>query len=123
MVYLIIRPFLEYVPPVADLSVPCFEVGLEDAYISRRLSCLAAENQIYVAANYGSVVPGCGHCDGGATGHGAECFYNTLVVYSNTGALVAVYHKYNLWTSELDRFDIDPAGPQVRRRRYTYIYR
>ena len=48
------------------------------------------------------------HCE-----HGGECFYNTLTVYTNTGALAAVYHKYNLWTSELTQFDIDPAGPQV----------
>ena len=30
------RPFLEYVPPVADGSNPCFEDGIDDAYISRR---------------------------------------------------------------------------------------
>ena len=39
------------------------------------------------------------HCE-----HGGECFYNTLTVYTNTGALAAVYHKYNLWTSELDTY-------------------
>ena len=24
-----------------------------------------------------------------------------------------MYHKYNLWTSELNTFDIDPNGPQL----------
>ena len=59
---------------------------------------------LYCAALYCTVQ----HCE-----HGGECFYNTLTVYTNTGALAAVYHKYNLWTSELTQFDIDPAGPQV----------
>ena len=101
----ILRPFLEFVPPVADGSNPCYEDnGQDDGYVQTRLSCLAADNQIYVGASLGSVVPGCEFCQ-----HGGECFYNTLVLYSNTGNLVGVYHKYNLWTSELDTFDIDLA--------------
>ena len=39
----------------------------------------------------------------------AQCYFNTAVVFSNNGSLVGVYHKYNLWTSELDTFDIDLA--------------
>ena len=37
----------------------------------------------------------------------AQCYFNTAVVFSNNGSLVGVYHKYNLWTSELAKFDID----------------
>ena len=36
-----------------------------------------------------------------------------MVVYDNKGSLVGVYHKYNLWTSELDTFDIDLAPSLV----------
>lgn len=93
-----LRPFLEYVPPVADGSVPCYEDGVDDAYVSSRLSCLALENNIWIAAAYGSVVPGCEHCS-----HGGECMFNTLVVFSSNGSIAGVYHKYNLWTSELGR--------------------
>ena len=101
----ILRPFLEFVPSVADGSNPCYEDnGLDDGYVQSRLSCLAAENQIYVAANFGTVVEGCEYCE-----HGGECYFNTLIVFDNKGSLVGVYHKYNLWTSELTTFDIDLA--------------
>ena len=101
----ILSPFLESVPSVGDGSNPCYEEeGVEDNYLQKRLSCLAANNDIYVAANFGSVVEGCDYCH-----HGGECFYNTLVVYTNNGSLAAVYHKYNLWTSELSKYDIDLA--------------
>ena len=100
-----LRPFLEFLPSVADGSNPCNEdKGVEDAFIQTRLSCLAAKHQIYVAANFGTVVEGCEYCD-----HGGECYFNTAVVFSNNGSLVGVYHKYNLWTSELAKFDIDLA--------------
>ena len=69
---------------------------------------MAADNKIYVAANFGSVTEGCEYCE-----HGDECFYNTLVVYSNNGSLEGVYHKYNLWTSELVKYDIDLAPKLV----------
>ena len=52
------RPFLEFVSPIADGSIPCYEDGVDDAYVSTRLSCLAAENEIFIAANYATVVDG-----------------------------------------------------------------
>jgi len=104
-----LRPFLEYVPPEADGSTPCYEEGIDDAYVSTRLSCLAIENNIYIGANYGSVIPGCEYCN-----HGGECYHNTNVVFSNNGTIVGVYHKYNLWTTELTMYDIDPSPqPQL----------
>ena len=103
--YAIYRPFLEYVQPKADGQVPC-EEGIDDGYISSRLSCLAIENNIYIGANFGTVVPGCEYCN-----HGGECYYNTNVVFSSNGSIVGVYHKYNLWTTELTKYDID-SSPQ-----------
>ena len=88
----------------------------------RRLSCLAHDNQIYLAAQLATrtpggvttflcqLSPGCDHC---GEDHGGGCFFNTLVVFDSGGFLVGVYHKYNLWTSELNTFDIDPSGPQL----------
>merc|ERR1712212_1381635 len=102
-------PFLEHVPPVADGSNPCYEDSWEDdAYVQTQLSCMAAENNIYVAATMGSVRDDCDQCED----HDSQCFFNTHVVYDNTGALVGVYHKYNLWTSELPTYDVDPV-PQL----------
>ena len=80
---IISRPFLEYVPPVAEGNIPCYEDGVDDSYISTRLSCMAIENNIYIGANYGSVVPGCDH-----SYHGGECYHNTLVLFSNNGSMV-----------------------------------
>jgi len=103
-------PFLEHVPSVADGSNPCYDdVEVDDAYVQIQLSCMAAENNIYVASTMGSVVDGCDQC---GDEHGSECFFNTHVIFDNTGALVGVYHKYNLWTSELLTYDIDPL-PQL----------
>ena len=51
---------------------------------------------------------GCDYCED----EGGECFFNTLVVFNNHGAIVAVYHKFNLWTTELTHFNIDKS-PQV----------
>ena len=102
-------PFLEHVPTVADGSNPCYEDSMvDDAYVQIQLSCMAAENNIYVAATMGSVLDDCDQCED----PGSQCFFNTHVVFDNTGALVGVYHKYNLWTSELPTFDIDPV-PQL----------
>merc|ERR1711936_200392 len=58
----------------------------------------------YVAATLGSVVGECDHC---GPQHGDKCFYNTAVVFDSVGSLVGVYHKYNLWTTELPIYDID----------------
>jgi len=103
-------PFLELVPAEADGSQPCFDDGDHDNYLLRRLSCLAHDNQIYLAAQLATRTPGCDHC---GEDHGGGCFFNTLVVFDSGGFLVGVYHKYNLWTSELNTFDIDPSGPQL----------
>ena len=105
-----LEPFLELVPAEADGSQPCFEDGDHDNYLLRELSCLAHEHQIYLAAQMASRTPGCGHC---GDEHGEGCFFNTLVVFDSNGVLVGVYHKFNLWTSELNTFDIDPSGPQI----------
>ena len=105
-----LEPFLELVPAEADGSQPCFDDGDHDNYLLRELSCLAHEHQIYLAAQLASRTPGCGHC---GEEHGEGCFFNTLVVFDSDGVLVGVYHKYNLWTSELNTFDIDPSGPQI----------
>ena len=105
-----LSPFLELVPATADGGQPCFDDVDHDNFLLRNLSCLAHDQGIYLAAQMASRTPGCGHC---GEEHGEECYFNTLVVFDSNGILVGVYHKYNLWTSELNTFDIDPNGPQL----------
>ena len=106
-----IVPFLEGVPQSADGSNQCALYSAENSseylskhYVMVQLSCMAQRNGLYVAACLGSVVKDCDHC---GPEHGTDCFYNTLVVLDPEGSLVGVYHKYNLWTSELPIYDID----------------
>jgi pantetheine hydrolase len=113
-----IQPFLEQVPPLADLSNPCsgyYESGQDPAYLSAhyvmvQLSCMARDHGLYLAACLGSVEEDCDRC---GPEHGPQCYYNTQVVLDPTGSLVGVYHKYNLWTSELPIYDIDPVPALV----------
>ena len=42
-----------------------------------------------------------------------SCMYNTLVLYDNTGMLVAKYHKWNLFNTEMPWFNIDPEPQNV----------
>jgi len=113
-----IAPFLEEVPATADRSNHCDLYSdenspeyLSEHYVMIQLSCMAQSNGLYVAACLGSVQDHCDHCAGDE--HGSDCFYNTLVVLDPEGSLVGVYHKYNLWTSELPIYDIDLAPATV----------
>jgi len=86
------------------------EAWYQKYYAQVTLSCAARDNSMYVVAALGSVAEG--KCPGCGFDHGPDCFFNTAVVYDPSGYLVAHYHKYNLWTSELPIYDIDPT-PQV----------
>jgi len=87
-----------------------WEAWYQKYYAQVTLSCAARDNSMYVVAALGSVAEG--KCNGCGSDHGPDCFFNTAVVYDPSGYLVAHYHKYNLWTSELPIYDIDPT-PQV----------
>ena len=75
-------------PASADHSVPCALDRAEEIFVQQELSCLAAQHNIYLAANMASWVAGCQHCH-----HGNRCYHNTLVLFDTKGALVGVYHK------------------------------
>ena len=103
--------FLE--PLLPELFSPCELQNTAwhlEYYVQTELSCAAISSSMWVAATLGTIVPdGCTEC---GEEHGPDCYYNTLVVYDPRGRLVGSYHKYNLWTSELAIYDIDPA-PRV----------
>ena len=82
----------------------------QDLEVFHKLSCIAKENTIMVAANIADKQP----CDRSNDPNCPENdFYqfNTEVVFNKTGCLVAKYHKYNLFLSEKLTFDV-PRKPQ-----------
>ncbi|KAK2491878.1 hypothetical protein MC885_010711 [Smutsia gigantea] len=87
-----IYPYLEDIPDPKVNWIP----------LQERISCLAKDNSIYVVANIGDKKP-CNVSD-------LQCppdvryQYNKNVVFDSEGRLVARYHKYNLFASEI-QFD------------------
>ncbi|XP_027706488.1 vascular non-inflammatory molecule 3-like isoform X2 [Vombatus ursinus] len=103
-----IYPYLEDIPDPRVNWIPCTEPKrFGRAPVQTRLSCLARENSIYVVANMGDKKK----CDA----NDSKCpldgryQYNTDVVFDSEGKLVARYHKYNLFLTEV-QFNF-PKGP------------
>ncbi|KAG9476195.1 hypothetical protein GDO78_002988 [Eleutherodactylus coqui] len=92
-----IFPFLDYLPPPALLPWnPCVEQKrFQDTEVLQRLSCMAMKSDMFVVANLGTKRP-CDPVD-------PQCppderyQFNTDVVFSDTGALIASYFKHNLY--------------------------
>ncbi|XP_077000139.1 vascular non-inflammatory molecule 3-like isoform X2 [Tamandua tetradactyla] len=85
-------------------------VGFGHAPVQERLSCLARNNSIYVVANIGDKKP-CNASDAWCPCDG-RYQYNTDVVFDSEGRLVARYHKYNLFASEV-QFDFPKDSEHV----------
>lgn len=92
-----IYPYLDYLPPPYLLPWnPCLEQDrFQDTEVLRRLSCMASQNGIFVVANLGTKRP-CDPLDPQCPPDGRYQF-NTDVVLSDKGALVASYFKQNLY--------------------------
>lgn len=91
-----IGPFLEFEPalPLKTWN-PCLEPCFNDTEILQRLSCMASNGKMYVVANLGTKRP-CQHLDPYCPPDGRYQF-NSDVVFSANGTLVAIYHKQNLY--------------------------
>lgn len=87
-------------PTVQKSFCPCAgsfnETGLE---VLHRLSCIARNNSIYIAANMADKQPCLKDKDIGCPIRG-HFQYNTEVVFNKSGCLVAKYHKEHLFLSE-----------------------
>ncbi|CAN2389768.1 Biotinidase [Pristimantis euphronides] len=92
-----IYPFLDYLPPPDLLPWnPCIDWDrFQDTEVLQRLSCMASKNGIYVVANLGTK-RACDPLDPQCPPDGRFQF-NTDVVFSDTGALIASYFKHNLY--------------------------
>ncbi len=104
-----IFPYLEQIPEISKLNTsvnPCTQSEFADRPILRKLSCLARQFNIVLVANMGDVQT----CEGDpqCPSNGRYQF-NTNVVFETNGALIAKYHKQNLYSGEKKYFD---AGVQ-----------
>ncbi|XP_075068402.1 biotinidase [Mixophyes fleayi] len=106
-----IYPYLDFLPPPHLLPWnPCLEPDkFQDTEVLQRLSCMAASGGMFVVANLGTKVP-CDalnpHCP-----QDGRYQFNTNVVFSDNGTLVASYFKQNLYF-EIS-FDAPPGVQHV----------
>uniref|UniRef100_A0A8C3B865 CN hydrolase domain-containing protein n=1 Tax=Cairina moschata TaxID=8855 RepID=A0A8C3B865_CAIMO len=89
-----VYPYLEDIPDPQVDCIPCADPKrFAPSPVQKRLSCLARNNSIYVAANRGDKKP-CNSSDPRCPADG-HYQYNTNVVFDSEGKLVARYHKRN----------------------------
>ncbi|KAJ1102186.1 hypothetical protein NDU88_007240 [Pleurodeles waltl] len=105
-----IGPFLEFEPTLPLNSWnPCLEPRFNDTEILQRLSCMASNGKMYVVANLGTKRP-CQRLDPHCPPDGRYQF-NSDVVFSANGTLVAIYHKQNLYFEA--SFDTPPEMEHI----------
>nr|XP_033786620.1 biotinidase isoform X2 [Geotrypetes seraphini]XP_033786621.1 biotinidase isoform X2 [Geotrypetes seraphini]XP_033786622.1 biotinidase isoform X2 [Geotrypetes seraphini]XP_033786623.1 biotinidase isoform X2 [Geotrypetes seraphini] len=93
-----IYQFLDFIPPSLHSLQwnPCLEPDLfNDTDVLQRLSCMARRGRMYVVANLGTKQP-CEFSDPRCPLDGRYQF-NTNVVFSSNGTLLARYRKQNLY--------------------------
>ncbi|XP_021563154.1 biotinidase [Carlito syrichta] len=106
-----VYPFLDFLPGLLPGRWnPCLEPGrFNDTEVLQRLSCMAIKGGMFLVANLGTKQP----CDSGdprCPGDGRYQF-NTDVVFSGDGALVARYRKRHLYFEAA--FDTPPWADRV----------
>ncbi|XP_044306616.1 biotinidase isoform X2 [Varanus komodoensis] len=92
-----IYPYLDFIPyPDSVTWNPCKEAYLfNDTEVLHKLSCMAWKNQVFLVANLGTK-QSCEHSDPHCPPDGRYQF-NTNVVFSDNGTLIARYRKQNLY--------------------------
>ncbi|XP_007429319.1 biotinidase isoform X1 [Python bivittatus] len=92
-----IYPYLDFIPNLDCLIWnPCKEFYLfNDTEVLHRLSCMALKNQMFLVVNLGTKEP-CTQSDPHCPPDGRYQF-NTNVVFSDNGTLIARYRKQNLY--------------------------
>ncbi|XP_061441617.1 biotinidase isoform X2 [Rhineura floridana] len=92
-----IYPYLDFIPyPKSVTWNPCKEEYLfNDTEVLHRLSCMALKNKVFLVVNIGTKQP-CKHSDHHCPPDGRYQF-NTNIVFSDNGTLIARYRKQNLY--------------------------
>ncbi|XP_052800001.1 pantetheinase-like isoform X2 [Mya arenaria] len=106
------QPFLEDVPDPAVAWNPCEDPErFAHTSVLRYISCAAKNSSIYIIANMGDVKQCDVHKEKSCPSDGRYQF-NTNVVFSATGNLVARYHKRHMY-DETPLFDPSPTDEYV----------
>lgn len=99
-----IVPFLEVVPnDIKPVVNPCVQREYSDRPVQKRLSCLAKKYAIIIVADLATKQP-CEQTDPHCPKDGRYQF-NSALAYGADGALLAIYHKANLYSEESYQFD------------------
>ncbi|EDO35528.1 predicted protein [Nematostella vectensis] len=97
----VFKHFLENIPDPKISSNPCLDPGINKTTpILYRLSCLARKYAMYLVVNMGDIKPCQKASDPHCPGDG-RYQYNTNVVFSDNGTLVARYHKQHPFMNEM----------------------
>ena len=104
-------PYVEAIPDVDINSpiVPCGESSFTDRPILSRISCAAKSNEVLVLVNMIDTQPCSSETDKNCPADGHYQF-NTDVLFDESGAMVAKYHKSHEWPGLMDAYD-QPASP------------
>ncbi|KAM9493461.1 biotinidase [Clarias gariepinus] len=107
-----IAAYLETVPdPVAVKWSPCADPDrFQNTEVLQRLSCMAQKNSLFLVAN----MPDCQPCNSSVDPlcpADGRYQFNTNVVFSDNGTIVARYHKQNLYFEA--EFDTPPKCEYV----------
>ncbi|TDH04266.1 hypothetical protein EPR50_G00150090 [Perca flavescens] len=109
-----ISGYLETIPdPQQESWNPCTEPGkYNNTEVLQRLSCMARRNKLYLVANMADLQPCPLKTDPTSScPSDGRWLFNTNVVFSSDGLLVARYHKHNLFLFE-PHFDTPPQ-PEI----------
>ncbi|XP_056439278.1 biotinidase [Gadus chalcogrammus] len=104
-----ISSYLETVPdPRLESWNPCTQPGrYNNTDVLQRLSCMARCYSLYLVANMASLQPCPASTDPPTCPPDGRWQFNTDVVFSSDGQLVARYHKQNLYFEKA--FDVPPS--------------
>jgi len=95
-----ILPYLEYIPdPKASSTpiIPCRNTEFKNRTILETLSCIAIQNNIVIVADMGDIQPCVNSSTVNDCPSDGRFQFNTQVAFSETGQLIARYHKSHLY--------------------------
>jgi len=102
-----VYPYLEQIPDPSGSKInPCTNSSFSDRPVLQRASCLARQYKMVMVLNMGDIQP----CTIRPCPPGQRYQYNTLIALSESGEILAKYHKMHLFFEK--QFDT-PSTPDI----------